>query len=282
MAEIYQYKDYREFLRQYVFRRKSESPHWTIAAWAKQLGLQATTSMTKILNGQREPGEKICQKLINYFSFSPQEALYFQYLVHLSKCTDLHMREVFLEKLIRLTPVKGKLHLEEARFQIVAEWTHYTIRQMAQVMPLPNDPEWIANQMIFTTTASQVQKAIDNLLQLDLIKLIDGKLRRAEGWISTTEDVPSQALRSHASQMMENAKQALEQVPVQQREICSMTMAVPMNKMEKAKDMIRQFVSDFGKMMDVESTDQVYQLNVQFFPLTRLEVNEEKSQEIQP
>src|SRR6185312_11524157 len=200
MSQIFQYKDYREFLRSYVSHRKQENPDWTIAGWARELGLLATTSMTKILNGQREPGEKICQKLTEYFRFNSEETKYFDYLVHLNKCTDSAMREMFTEKLLRLTPAMGKLSIDEARLQIVSEWIHMAIRQMAQVQPLPNHPDWIASQLIFESSTEQVRQAIDNLLQLGLLNLQDGKLHKSESWLTTTEDIPSKALRSHHSQ----------------------------------------------------------------------------------
>lgn len=281
MSEIYEYKDYREFLRHYVSRRKRENPDWTIAGWARELGLLATTSITKILNGQREPGERICQKLTEYFRFNSEESKYFDYLVHLNKCTDSTMREVFTEKLLRLTPTIGKLSIDEARLQIVAEWVHMAIRQMAGVQPLPNDPAWIARQLIFESSVEQVQQAIENLLQLGMLIERDGKLSKSETWLASTEDIPSKALRSHHSQMIENAKQAIEKVPVLQREIRGMTMAVPLDKMDMAKAMIRQFTEDIAKLMNENSTDQVYQLNVQFFPLTQFENKSETHQEIQ-
>jgi uncharacterized protein (TIGR02147 family) len=274
MLNVYDFKDYREFLREFVSRQKQENPQWTIAGWARELGLLATTSLTKILNGQREPGEKICRKLVEYFRFDHDQIRYFDMLVRLNKCDDDHLKEVFQEKLMKLTPVPGKLFLDETRLEMISDWTHLAIRQLASVSPLPNDPEWIARQLVFEAPAAQVRRALDNLVVLGLLELKDGFFRMSQSWITTQEDIPSKALRSHHSQMIENAKKSIEMVPVEKRQICGSTMAIPLNKMESAKSLIRQFASDMAKLMDSPSCDQVYQLNVQFFPLT----HEQKTQ----
>lgn len=276
MSQIFQYRDYREFLRHHVSMCKQENPEWTIAGWARELGLLATTSLTKILNGQREPGEKICQKLLEYFRFNDEEAKYFVYLIRLNKTSDSGLREVFEEKLSKLAPSQGKLQLDEAKFQVVAEWTHFAIRQMAQVMPLPYDAKLISSQLLFDVSVEQVAAAIKNLLQLGLITLKDGFLYKTDSWIATTDDIPSKALRQHHTQMIKNAVRSIEEIPVQQREIRGMTMAVPTNKMPVAKNLIRQFTEDMARLMSDGSLDQVYQLNVQFFPLSK-----NKSQENQ-
>jgi hypothetical protein len=51
-------------------------------------------------------------------------------------------------------------------------------------------------------------------------------------------------------------------------------MAVPTAKMPVAKNLIRQFTEDMAKLMADGDLDQVYQLNVQFFPLSKNKTQE--------
>jgi hypothetical protein len=85
MIDISTYTDFRKFLRDYAAEKKKQNPSWSLAIWARELGLSSTSSLTKILNGQREAGNKFCFKVIEYFKFSMEEAKHFDYLVYTSK-----------------------------------------------------------------------------------------------------------------------------------------------------------------------------------------------------
>lgn len=97
MIDLSEYTDFRKFLRDYASEMKKQNPNWSLAIWAKELGLSSTSSLTKILNGQREAGNKFCFKVIEYFQFSIDHAKHFDYLVFQSK-TDLKKRDGTLKK----------------------------------------------------------------------------------------------------------------------------------------------------------------------------------------
>ena len=79
------YADYREFLQNYFHETKQKNPKWSYGSWAKKLGLKDTSSITKIIQGRREPGNKITEKLVSYFAFTGSEAQYFRNLIQLNK-----------------------------------------------------------------------------------------------------------------------------------------------------------------------------------------------------
>jgi hypothetical protein len=64
---IKNFGDYRNFLKTHFEIKQKQKPNWSLGAWAKRLDLKATSSLTKIINGEREPGDCITEKLIQYF-----------------------------------------------------------------------------------------------------------------------------------------------------------------------------------------------------------------------
>lgn len=85
MIDISTYTDFRKFLRDYANEKKQQNPEWSLAIWARELGLSSTSSLTKIINGQREAGSKFCFKVIEYFKFTIEDTKHFDYLVYTSK-----------------------------------------------------------------------------------------------------------------------------------------------------------------------------------------------------
>ena len=82
---LIEYDDYRSFLEDFFEYSKSKNGLWSYQAWAQKLGLNDSSSLLKIINGNRDAGPKIQQKLLDYFEFSELEATYFNDLVKLSK-----------------------------------------------------------------------------------------------------------------------------------------------------------------------------------------------------
>jgi uncharacterized protein (TIGR02147 family) len=94
------------------------------------------------------------------------------------------------------------------------------------------------------------------------------KLHLAVKSLHTLQDVPSAAIRRYHDSMIENAKEALHVFPVEVREFQGKTIAIPNDQIQEAKQLIRNFSKHFDRKIDVTRSDSVYQLNIQFFPLT--------------
>lgn len=70
--------------------------------------------------------------------------------------------------------------------------------------------------------------------------------------------------------MLENAKASLRKVPVIERQISGLTIAVSRNDLSDAKEFIRKFENEFiNRFGKNDGADAVYQLHTAFFPLTK-------------
>ena len=83
--KIQDFSDYRSFLLSYAQDMKRRRPSWSYRSWAKKLELGAVSSITKIIQGDRNPGPVLIEKLIRYFKFRERDAQYFRDLVQLHK-----------------------------------------------------------------------------------------------------------------------------------------------------------------------------------------------------
>ena len=79
--EIFDYTDYRTFLKDHFQFKKLDQPQFSLGVWSKRLGVSSTAVLANILNGKRNPGEMISEKFITYFGFAPKEQQYFQDLI---------------------------------------------------------------------------------------------------------------------------------------------------------------------------------------------------------
>jgi uncharacterized protein (TIGR02147 family) len=117
-------------------------------------------------------------------------------------------------------------------------------------------------------SATEVRAAVERLIRLGLLTRRGGKLV-SSGRCTTTQDVPSAALKRFHRQGLERAIDALEGVEIEDRDITSITMAVDHRKVPAAKAQIRKFRRQLAKSLESGERDEVYQLSIQLVPITR-------------
>lgn len=267
---ITQFTDYRSFLLAHAQDMKSARRNWSYGSWAQTLGLKATSSITKIINGEREPGPQITEQLISYFKFNQKQAQYFKDLIKLHKIKhDPRLSVLLMEKMGKVHPDAQVRIMDDKSFSVISNWYYLALREFCRMHGFKEDPESIAESFLFKVTARDVSNAIKVMLDLGLLKRnAKGSLYLAEGRLDTTNDVASEALKRYHEQMLENAKLALRRISVHEREITSTSLVMSSANIEAAKELIRDFKLKFEKLMEEDSGDQVMQLQIQLFPLT--------------
>ena len=263
--------DYREFLKFYFEKKKAENPNWSYGMWAKRLGLQATSSLTKIVTGDRDPGPEITSKLVQFLNFNSTEEQYFSDLIRLSKIKDdPRLRMLLMEKMGREYPDASLKVLDDRSFEIISNWFALTIREMVRLKDFVEDPVWIQKRLMFDVTVEEINTTLVNLQHQGLIKRNkEGRLVVSSGLLHTTNDVASEAIKRYHEQMLDNAKTVLRKVPVEEREFTAETFTIDISKIPEAKQFIREFKLKFTKIFEEQKGSQTYQFQVQFFPLTK-------------
>lgn len=270
-TELFQHLDYRDFLRKHVEEKKKTSTGWSLAVWSRSLGLNSTSSLTKVLNGEREPGDKITNSLVKYFHFNHKEENYFKDLIRLSKIkSDPRLKSVLMNQMDKLSPSEMIRLLDDKTFSIIKDWYCLAIREMVRLKDFQEDPQWIAKRLAFPVTEDQIRKTITILLQQGLItRDNEGYLQVGEGSLQTKNDKVSEAIQNYHSQMLENAKLAITTQHILEREFNAETITINQSRIPEAKEFIRKFKADFARMFEEAEGDQTYQMQIQFFSLTK-------------
>jgi len=212
------------------------------------------------------------ESLVRYFTFGEKDAEYFRDLVRLSKLKeDTRLSTLIIEKMGKKFANGAMKFVDEKTFNVISNWYHLPIREMVRMRQFRSDPLWISRNLVFKVGVREVGQALRNLTDLGLVAVgTDGRMALAEGRLNTGDDVANEAVRRHHEEMLENARASLRMVPVDKREITSQCIAISSSKLAQAKELIRQFQDKFSELMEDEADcDVIYQMQIQFFPLTR-------------
>ena len=160
--------------------------------------------------------------------------------------------------------------LELDRFRFLSDWYHVAILDLTLLKGFRSDVDWIAHRLGISPL--QVKSATERLKRLGLLRTGPRGLKKTHAKIAVPTDQSEKAIREFHAQMMDQAKAAMERPgrdEFESREIGSATMAINARRIPRARKMIQRFRRELLEFMTAGECSELYQLNVQFFRLTR-------------
>jgi uncharacterized protein (TIGR02147 family) len=251
--------DYLKAVREnYGVRKKPIS----LKMWAERLGYRTSRSLELIIAGDRLPSEQLLERLSQDLKLSVKEQRYFSLMVKREKLLSGKKSALAVEnEMSALRPNRfEKTYIDNEIFRRVSEWYPLVIRQLAMTPEFQKDIAWISKKLRGKVTASQVTSALAEWEGLALD-------RRA---LYTSEDVPSAAVKTYHKKMLCKAIEAIDEVPIQDREYIAITFKSSKKKIEEMKRVLREVRDQLNADFNNESGAEVFQLCITLFPHTDL------------
>jgi uncharacterized protein (TIGR02147 family) len=268
---VYNYLDYRAFLRATLLFLQKKNAAFSAGAFARKLGLSDTSSLTKILNGQRHPSDQLATIIADSLKLSEDEKDYLLNLIDLQKVdSSSRMKSLLLQKIAEKKkglPIKV---VDQRYFNVFSHWWFLPIREMFGLKDRMINFSWFKKRLRGEISFEQWQEAMSDLEELGmLVKNHDGQYLRGDKIFDSANDVTQMAVRLHHSEYLELGKKALSEVDLELREFQSLCLSINSSDLPIIKKFIRDFKSKFSSSFGQEYGDEVYQLHIQFFPLTK-------------
>jgi uncharacterized protein (TIGR02147 family) len=257
---------FQSFFTRELARRKRMNPSYSLRAFARDLEIPAP-KLSQILRGICGLSGKRAAKVAQLLSLSSRDAEFFILSVEAKHSRSPLLREQARVSLARLVSSGDYESLDLDRFSIIRDWFHFAILELTEVEGFCGNSQWIAERLGISVT--EAGDAVNRLTDFGLLKGDPKKgLRQTQANLATPSGIPSRELREHHSQILRKAEASLEEVPVNERDVSEITMAIDSTRLPEAARWIREFRRKFCTDLQESSTrDRVYCLAIQFFPL---------------
>ncbi len=266
---IYEFTDYRQFLRKFYEMKKEQNRSFSFRAMGQRLDVDPGF-LVKVMNQQFHLRAKNFPKLYELCYFDEKECEYFEMMVLFSKAEKEQEIKLYFEKLLIIKGV-GSFQVEDFQYEYYQQWYHSAIRALCNFCDFTGTEfKKIANSLSPRITAKEARLSISLLIRLKLIeKSSDGFIRPTNNLITTAPEIRTIAVRHFQRSTMALAMDSLERHDPSIRDISSVTVSINENDVEAIRDKIRECresILTIAKETQIE--DRVCQLNIQFFPLT--------------
>lgn len=271
MLDIYKYSEIHRFLTDAWREKRARNPAFSMTAWSKQMGLGNSSPLSLAFKGKRTLPKKYLPQIIRTLGLDSQQAQYLEALLDLSRAKSAEQRLFYIKRLSELSPGQEFSPQLVEEFKYLSNPLHGAIIEMTELRVFQNDAEWIQSRLQFDIPLREVRETIDRLLELKLLQLVDGRLRKTQRHLSTPGDVADLGSRKYHEEISELAKIAVSTQDVKQREFNSYSFNIKKEKLAAAKLALRQFVQDFLNAHEAPEGegDETFQLNLQLFQLSK-------------
>lgn len=261
---IGKYNDYRDFLKDSLEMRIQKNARYSLRAFARDLDI-APQILSSVFKNKKGVSTSVAVKISQRLSLSEQETSYFCDLVELAHARSEASRKIAA---LRLTRYKKEIQfqmIQEDSFKVITDWYHYALLELTFVEGFKSDINWIAKKLNIST--HEARQAIERLHRLGLLEEKNGKFKKAEAHLTTTHDVPSEAIQKFNRQILSKAADALTFQSVSERDFTTMTMAIDVKKIPEAKKRIRAFRHELTEFLETGKREEIYCLSMQLFKL---------------
>jgi uncharacterized protein (TIGR02147 family) len=273
---VYNYSNAQQYLRASFEAKRRQNSLFSLRSWAQQMGLKGHSSLVFFMRGQRKIRPKHIPTLLKGLRLSEAEEKFWSALVHLESAESEEEKNYFLNQLALLHPARTYNILDIEKFRLIADWLHMAILEMTKLKDFKSDIHWIQKRLAFPVDEHYIQEALTRLMNLHLLKMENGQYVKTNERLTTPNDRPSECIREHHKQVLQNGLLAIDQQDVNERVVNSCAMTIDISKMPEAKELILKFRQDMAKLMEKPEGDETYQLSVQFFKLTGAHATQSK------
>jgi uncharacterized protein (TIGR02147 family) len=263
--------DYKLYFRAIYDAAKRQDAHFTYVVFTEQLGLGNSNLMNLIVNGQRKLSRKNALVVVASLGLVLERRRYFLRLADLDNTRNMKKREDILEKIIDIRDESIADDNVRNQLRFYSHWLNGILFEYISISNTNHSAEAIAARLVPHAGADEVQKSLDLLASMGLIRLNpkSGRYEKVEDHFIMDDKIQNLGPIAFHNKMIDLAKDALMRVEEEKRDISSITLALPAKSIPILKKMVEDFQNEVLNMAEnFDSLEEVYQINVQLFPLT--------------
>ncbi len=255
-----EFRSSHQFLKAEFESRKKKNKRYSIRAFATLLKI-SSGRLHELLNGKHNFSLKMARRIAERLNFDADKTAFFMRLVE----SEDYLR-VDGRKRIRHTSVRL---LTEEEFKPVSDWEYFAIMALVETASFRSETSWIAKKLALAEP--RVISVLEHLQTLGLLKKNEkGEFKNTYSTMTTLIDVPSEIVRKSNIACIYQGIAAIEKTDIKHRDISSLTLAVDVQQIPEVKALIREFKTKVSALMNKEQTTEVYNLNIQFVPVSAI------------
>ncbi|MDB5047326.1 MAG: hypothetical protein JWO30_397 [Fibrobacteres bacterium] len=273
MKSIYEYTDYRLYLKDFYEDRKA-TEGFTYRDFSRLTGMNSTSWLLHLIKGTKNLSADSVIRVAKALKLNKAEADYFEMMVPFTQARTNGVKDHYYQRMLGQKRKLKIAKIGEEQYDYYTKWYHPVVRSLVSKVDFRDgrrghDFGALARCLVPPISARDAKKSVQLLEKLGLIVLgKDGAYTQSSAIISTGDEVASLNIVNYHKQVSRLAEGAHDLSSKEERDISALTLGISEEDFLRIKARIQAFRKEIMDMaMASASPDRVYQLNFQLFPV---------------
>ncbi len=272
MPNLYEFVNYRLYLQDFLAEHKKDAePDYSHKMILAKMGISSTGFLSNVIAGRKNLTPIQIIKLAKILRMNKAESAYFEAMVYFTQAKLIDEKNEYFNRLVTLQKVNLKV-LDKKKMSVFSKWYYVVVRELLYFYRYNgSNPSGLGHKVEPTIRHSEAEQAVRYLEELGLIeKGENGYYKQVENAVTSGDEVRSLHLTNFQLATMELAKRAIQKIPAAERDVSVLTMTLSQDTFQMVKSELQHIRKRIAKIaVDEDKPDRVYQLNIQFFPVTK-------------
>jgi uncharacterized protein (TIGR02147 family) len=271
---VFNYIDFKEYLKDYYSFKKKSQPAFSFGQFAKKARIPTRNYLKRVMDGERPLSNENLPKFIMALDLNAKESGYFEALVHYSQAKDPLIKKYYFEQLRNASAgVKGSyLDVHSGQYEIFQNWYVIPVYEYFSLPEASQDPKVISKHFKEKITAKDIKDSIDLLLHVGLLEtdLDNQRVKQKIENIRYENDILNVAVRNYHQKMLEMTIQSVQADPVAERYLRATSIAICSEDYEKVTKEMEDFMRHLNQKYSTAVAEKncLIQVNSQLIQLT--------------
>jgi uncharacterized protein (TIGR02147 family) len=158
MINIFDYSDYRTFLKDYYQQCKNSHTRFSYRYLAQKAGINSPSFFKQVIEGHRNLTKATCLKACKALGLNGDEAKYFEDLVFFNQAKNMEEKDQYFGRIVHLQKSANIRNITEDEYAYFTAWYHCVIRELVTFVDFKEDFAVLARHVTPHITEEQARQ----------------------------------------------------------------------------------------------------------------------------
>ncbi|NLG15846.1 MAG: TIGR02147 family protein [Fibrobacter sp.] len=274
---VFNYTDYRRYLADYYNERKRSSKAFSYRFFARKAGINSVGLYKDVVEGRQNLGRALIFKFSTAMGHSKKEAEYFENMVFFNEASSVEERAMFFERMVACQKIKASI-VDSTRYEFYQKWYYSAVRSLISLGKFSDnesDCRKIAKILNPRIRPEEAMRALSVLQRLGFIRKNDEGIFELVDAVITTgvlkpdANVTALNVINFQKEITALANDALDRFGTGLINLSTLTLGISDASVKVIKEELAAVRDKIASIAEKDAgADRVFQLNMQFFPLS--------------
>jgi uncharacterized protein (TIGR02147 family) len=267
MPSLFEYLDYRKYLRDFYYERKRINPRFSYQIWANNAGFRSKSFFPELISGKKNVGDDAVDMIARSIGLDGKSFAYFEALIAFNQAKTHDQKTRAWARLSEFNPRSSVRLLVRDQHDFYRKWYHHTVRELLVMNDINDNWERLATLVRPAITPRQAKASVALLLRLGLVLKKGEKYELTDAVVTSGDEVRSVAVTEFHLQNLDVAKNAVTEFPAPERDISCVAAALSPQGFLAVKEEVRRFREKIVAIIAQDTRqNRVFHINVQLYP----------------